>query len=119
MRAAASLDSERQTIDPSADRQHSLARLLLEAPFAEETNRLCLRQWRHQVFALGRKTKRHATGDEELHIRAAGEQLAERGGGVDQVLEVVEQQQHPPIRDELGQPAPCSEDTTRVRRHKL
>ena len=51
--------------------------------------------------ALAGEMERLATRHEDLHLRRLGQQRGDGGGGLDEVLEVVEQQERPP-RAQMG-----------------
>ena len=54
------------------------------------------------IEALSGDAERNATRDEKLEPRAAGDQRGHVGRGVDDLLEVVEDEEHAPIADERG-----------------
>ncbi len=56
-----------------------------------------------RVRLLGRKAEQLAAGDEQLQVGAGCEQLGQPGSGLDDVLEVVQEEQQRLVGDVLGQ----------------
>ena len=61
------------------------------------------RQRRHRILPLGPQPQHRAAGGQDHHPRAAGQQLAQAGGGLDHLLQVVQDQQPRAITERLGQ----------------
>ena len=70
---------------------------------AEELDRLRLGQRRHRVLDLAPDPEQLAAGDEQPEVRAAPRAARELGRGLDDLLEVVEQEQQLALADVLGE----------------
>ena len=66
------------------------------------------RQARHRVLLLTRDPERDARRDEASHVRAAPQQVGDIRSRRRHLLEVVEDEQDPPIADLGGQPVDCA-----------
>ena len=117
------VEREREMVEPAADLGNRLVRL--EAglhgprPRIEEGDPLPLLQRRHRVLLLCGEAQPLAARHENIELRAGLEHLAECRTGLDQVLEVVEQKEHPLLADVLGEPACCPDHLRDRRRHQL
>ncbi len=65
----------------------------------EEADRLLLDERRRWVLLLRREQERLSARDEKGQVRARGEQPAELRRRADHLLEVVEEEEHPPVGD--------------------
>ena len=61
------------------------------------------RQRRHRVLPLGAQPQHPAAGRQDRHARAAGQQLVQLTGDVDDLLQVVQDQQPAAVAELLGQ----------------
>jgi hypothetical protein len=61
------------------------------------------RQRRHRVFPLGPQSQHRPAGGQDRHARAAGQQLAQVTGDLDDLLQVVQDEQPGVIAKLLGQ----------------
>ncbi len=115
------LDRERQPVEPPADAGdlRGAGRVELEAridrlrPHREEPHRVGLDERlerkvgvgsverRHRVLALGCQPQRGAARGEDPEARGRGEEVADEGRGGEDLLEVVEHEQHPPLAQVL------------------
>ena len=95
------LQRERQSIEPAADRAGRLVRLEVRADgpctLSEQVDRVVGRQSIEGVLELAGDSERCAAGHEHLRPWRRHEQLRHRGGRVQQVLEVVDEQQGVPV----------------------
>src|SRR6266511_2983470 len=96
------LHSERQVIQAPAELGDRLVRSEARAG-AEELRGLRLREGRHRVLDLSLDPEQFPAGDEHAQAGTALEQRGEAGGRIHHLLEVVEQQEHLPLPDVLGQ----------------
>ena len=69
----------------------------------EKLDSLLVGEWWHGVFLLAGQVERLPTRDEEVEVRACGEQLGQLAGRLDDLLEVVEQHQRRAVTDVLGE----------------
>jgi hypothetical protein len=117
------LEGERQVVQPRA--QFSRGRTRLETRLGrlrqcgEQLRRIPGLEGRHRVRLLARKTQELAAGDDELQIRAEGEQLPEVACRVDQMLEVVEEKEQPAVGDALGEPVSRLDRLRGLLQHEL
>ena len=115
------LDCERQSVEPPADAGdlRCAGRVELEAridrlrPRREEPHRVGLDERlerkvgvgsverRHRVLALGCQPQWGAARGEDPQARGRGEEVADEGRGGENLLEVVEHEQHPPLAQVL------------------
>ena len=107
------LEREREVVEATADRRDS--RIGLEprvdgpCPGQEEADRLLVRERRHRVLLLPRQAERLPARHEQDEVRAGGEHLGDPGCGLHDLLEVVEQQEQPPVPHlQREVPAPSS-----------
>ncbi len=105
-------DGEGQTVEAPADLGAPL-RVVLDleprprggSPVGEQPQRDRLGQWVHGAQQLPGYAEGFAAGGHDRQPRAALQQLLdEAGGGLDDVLAVVEDQQHPALAAVLGEP---------------
>ena len=119
------LDRQRQALQPPADLRHRRRVALGEGkagphragPVHEQRHRRRgrhlrdrggarigrQRQRRHRVLPLGAQPQHRAAGGQDRHPRAAGQQLAQVGGDLDHLLQVVQDQQPRAVAERLGQ----------------
>ena len=117
------LERERQLVEPAADRCHRVAVLEagIDGPRAgeEEADPFLRRERRHGVLLLAGQVKRLPARDQQLEAGAGAEQLPQRAGRLDHLLEVVEQDEQPLVADVLGELGPRPERLRRRREHEL
>ncbi len=70
----------------------------------EQRGRVWRGKWLHLEQLLTLDMQRHPTGDEHVKARALPHQLAHEWRGAHDLLEVVEDQEHPSIADHVGRP---------------
>ena len=119
------LDGQRQALQAPADLRHRRRVVLGEGevvahragPVDEQRHRRRRRQLlerhaaglgrqrqrRHRVLPLGPQLQHRAAGGQDRHAGTAGQQLVEVAGGVDHLLQVVEDQQPPVVAELLDQ----------------
>ena len=117
VRGGRELERERKVVEPRAqlvDVARPARSRLARAPAPRTAPRLAALEHGHRVdvLALHRSRSRLVTST----VRARREQLRHVGRRVDHVLEVVEQEQQPPLADELGRRRPPPPSALRGRR---
>ena len=97
------LDCERQIVEPVADLGHRVVQLKPgpdgARPGQEQVDSIVVRERRHRVLLLAREVQRLAARDQEIEVRARSEELGESRRRADEVLEVVEEDQHRAVPD--------------------
>ena len=101
------LDRERQPVEAPADLggDRVVDLHVGDGPLTEELHGGRLGQRTQRVLALRRDPQRLATGHEQLSARARSHERCDIAGGVDDLLEVVEHEQRPPVAEERGRVA--------------
>ena len=108
------LDGEWQTIQASADQldgcrvpagRHEVRRGG-ERPIDEQRDRLIRRERADRIDVLGRDVERFATGDERSACRCSRDERGQQRSGLDDLLEVVDHEQHLLRGEERGQRLP-------------
>ena len=117
------LERERELLEPGAEFRHGGARgepgLNGTRPGEEELGSVLGLEWGHRVRLLGRKAEQLPAGDEQMQVGAGGEQLGQPGGGLDDMLEVVEEQQQRLVGDMPGQAVLGPQRLPRGLQHQL
>jgi len=85
------LDRERQTVEPAADLLYRLARFCLDGTLPEKRHRVVVGKRRYLVLPLARESESSSARRQERQVRARLDELSERGGAIDDLLQVVEQ----------------------------
>ena len=107
------LDGQRQVVERHAELGDNLARFDVSAS-REELDSLGCRHRRDRIFDLPANAQQLAARDEDAEVGAAFEQIGERGRGIDDLFEVVQDQQQLPLGDVRSQ---CVAGTDRARDH--
>ena len=102
------LDGERERVEAAAELGDLVARLELGA-LAEEGDGLRLRERWDRVLDLALHAQELAARDEESEVGAALKEGGELGGGLDHLLQVVEEEQQLALADVLGEAVLCAE----------
>ena len=109
------LERKGQLVEPTADGGHGIIGRELgihrPGPRHEQVHALLVGEWRHGVLLLTADTERLPAGDEQIEIRAGGEQAGDIRGRLDHLLEIVQEEEHAPPGDVLGQAIPGAEHT--------
>ena len=126
------LEREREPVKPFADRGHLAVRVEIGPnrlrSLGEQADRVPFRKSGHRVLALGGDVQRLSARDEHSQVRTGGDEFGDVDGGVDNLLEVVERDQHAGVADRcgrLGRRSECLRDrradeprvAERVQRH--
>jgi hypothetical protein len=96
------LDRERQVVEASAE-LGDLSGTFEPGALAEERDRLGRGEWRHLVLDLPLDAKELAARHEQGEARAALEESRKLWSGLDHLLQVVEEEEHLPLADVLGE----------------
>ena len=110
------LDGERQVIHASADVGDGIVGLEVRPdgrrPRHEQGHTLVVGQRRHRILVLARHVQGLAAGDQQIEIGAGLQKRCHFGSSLDDLLEVVEENEHRRIADVRGQVALGAEDLT-------
>ena len=90
------LNREGEVVEPPTDLGDDTVRLHLPAQH-EELERFCLGEGQDGKLALPGEAQALATRAQQLQVRTSLEQLGELGHSRDKVLQIVQNEQHPPL----------------------
>ena len=117
------LDRQREAVEAAADLGDGrVGRELAPDParsLDEERRRVAVGEWLESVLLLGRDAQRRPARDENPQPARGGEELADRGRGVEEVLEVVEEDEELPAAQEAGEVVRRSHRPRDLGRHEL